>query len=145
MEAAVQQQASYSQSARLHRENRGKESSGSRRLPNFTEQPLPPRCARGGSTKATTVRPGRSRRCHIKYNLSRVGSKRGRGGWGAPARLLRVGGAQARFAMGSTGTPDDSESGTRARRKYACDANAIWETVHVSITLQMKGARDDSL
>eukprot|EP00965_Chrysotila_dentata_P192503 6175211-Pleurochrysis_carterae.AAC.2 len=34
-------------------------------------------------------------------------------------------------------------SGARALRKYACDANAIWETVHVSVRLQMKGARDD--
>eukprot|EP00965_Chrysotila_dentata_P214126 6188039-Pleurochrysis_carterae.AAC.2 len=35
---------------------------------------------------------------------SRVGSKRGRGCWGAPARWLRVGGAQARFAKGATDT-----------------------------------------
>eukprot|EP00965_Chrysotila_dentata_P261939 6214415-Pleurochrysis_carterae.AAC.3 len=38
----------------------------------------------------------------------------------------------------------NSESGARARRKHACDANAIWETLHMSADLQMKGARDDN-
>eukprot|EP00965_Chrysotila_dentata_P085485 2819542-Pleurochrysis_carterae.AAC.1 len=32
-------------------------------------------------------------------------------------------------------------SGARELRKYACDAIAIRQTVHVSVRLQMKGAR----
>eukprot|EP00965_Chrysotila_dentata_P061086 2023948-Pleurochrysis_carterae.AAC.1 len=36
-------------------------------------------------------------------------------------------------------------SGVRALRKYACDAIAKRQTVHVISRLQMKGARDDSL
>eukprot|EP00965_Chrysotila_dentata_P068564 2266011-Pleurochrysis_carterae.AAC.1 len=46
-----------------------------------------------GSTRVTTVRPGRRRRYYIKYNPSLVGSKRLRGGWGAPARWLEEGGS----------------------------------------------------
>eukprot|EP00965_Chrysotila_dentata_P225745 6194961-Pleurochrysis_carterae.AAC.1 len=37
------------------------------------------------------------------------------------------------------------KSGARARREYACDANANWETMHVSVELHMRSARDDSL
>eukprot|EP00965_Chrysotila_dentata_P052881 1753863-Pleurochrysis_carterae.AAC.1 len=36
-------------------------------------------------------------------------------------------------------------SGARALREYVCDASPKWETVHRSVKLQMKGAREDSL
>eukprot|EP00965_Chrysotila_dentata_P229636 6197294-Pleurochrysis_carterae.AAC.2 len=72
------------------------------------------------------------------YNANNRGSERGRGGLarrpdGSGSGALRQGRPCALRQL------QNPESGARALR------HAIWETVHVSIDLQMKGARDDSL
>eukprot|EP00965_Chrysotila_dentata_P233888 6199856-Pleurochrysis_carterae.AAC.6 len=74
-------------------------------------------------------------------------------GAGEQAQARGLGGAWAVArgggSMGSGGHHEQVSkslgSGVRALREYACDANANWETMHVNIKLQMKGARDDSL
>eukprot|EP00965_Chrysotila_dentata_P118345 3911880-Pleurochrysis_carterae.AAC.2 len=76
---------------------------------------------------------------------SGAGSKSGRAGWGAPARWLLVrGGAQARSAIAQRQIQNFG-SGARALHEYACAASLKRRTVHVSVDLQMKGARDDYL
>eukprot|EP00965_Chrysotila_dentata_P110508 3651424-Pleurochrysis_carterae.AAC.1 len=82
---------------------------------------------------------------YIKYGSWGRGAS---AGVGVGARLRGgsgSGGAQVRFTMAQREL-QNSESGARARREYACNANTIRETVHVSVELQMTGARgDDSL
>eukprot|EP00965_Chrysotila_dentata_P173381 5723877-Pleurochrysis_carterae.AAC.5 len=57
------------------------------------------------------------------------GSERGRKGW---AHLQGCSGSAAlkRGLPWALRAHQNSESGARALRKYACDANASWETVH---------------
>eukprot|EP00965_Chrysotila_dentata_P119501 3951188-Pleurochrysis_carterae.AAC.1 len=67
------------------------------------------------------------------YNTNNQGSgcERGRGGW---ARLRRGSGS----GVLRQGRPcalrrlQNSKTGARALRKYACDANATWETMNLS-------------
>eukprot|EP00965_Chrysotila_dentata_P003657 120116-Pleurochrysis_carterae.AAC.1 len=66
-------------------------------------------------------------------------------GLSAPTGRLWEGGAQRVAAAMRERGFQNLGCGARALSKYACDATAIWETVHVSTDLHMKGARDDSL
>eukprot|EP00965_Chrysotila_dentata_P193840 6175996-Pleurochrysis_carterae.AAC.4 len=73
----------------------------------------------------------------IRFDTSshRSGSGEGAGAGrtygSAPVRGAR----RAAAAMRERGF-QSSESGARALRKYACEANASWETVHVSVELR---------
>eukprot|EP00965_Chrysotila_dentata_P015602 516432-Pleurochrysis_carterae.AAC.1 len=82
----------------------------------------------------------------ISYNIKSQwsGSERRRGGW------VRLRGCSGSEALGR-GLPwalrgiQNSESGARALRKYAYDATAIWETVHVDVKPKRKAIKGDSL
>eukprot|EP00965_Chrysotila_dentata_P162953 5381218-Pleurochrysis_carterae.AAC.1 len=53
----------------------------------------------------------------------------------APAWVaLGLGCGQARVAMRATGI-QNLGIGARALREYACDKNAVWETMHASVEL----------
>eukprot|EP00965_Chrysotila_dentata_P219121 6190946-Pleurochrysis_carterae.AAC.1 len=60
-----------------------------------------------------------------------AGAKRTYGGGSGRGRSAG-GGGHARASIQSLG------SGASAIRKYACDANASWETVHMSVRLRRK-------
>eukprot|EP00965_Chrysotila_dentata_P076200 2516991-Pleurochrysis_carterae.AAC.1 len=81
------------------------------------------------STNTSSQRSGSGRRC---------------GGW-AHLRVVQGKGRSASRGGHRERVSKSFGSGARALRKYACDTIAKQQTVHVSVRLLMKGARDDSL
>eukprot|EP00965_Chrysotila_dentata_P186439 6156255-Pleurochrysis_carterae.AAC.1 len=80
----------------------------------------------------------------------RVAGSHGQGAGAGAGAKRTYGAAQGRGRSAGKGghrerVSKSLRSGARALRKYACDASPIWETVHVSVRSQMKGARDYSL
>eukprot|EP00965_Chrysotila_dentata_P001637 54407-Pleurochrysis_carterae.AAC.1 len=72
----------------------------------------------------------------IGYQRPLAGSGRRRGGWGIPT---------GQFEEGiPTVYPRTRGAEREALRKYACDASPLGGTVHASVKLQMKDARDDN-
>eukprot|EP00965_Chrysotila_dentata_P239477 6203129-Pleurochrysis_carterae.AAC.1 len=92
----------------------------------------------------TSIRAGKSRRNNINADRRGLGASAGAE---AGARLRGGPGRGAQWAAAAIASTSSFSlgSGARALRKYACETSRIWETVHVSVGLQMKGARDDSL
>eukprot|EP00965_Chrysotila_dentata_P099589 3292211-Pleurochrysis_carterae.AAC.2 len=82
----------------------------------------------------------------MSTNTSRQRSGSGRrcGGW-AHFRVVQGKGRSAGRCGHCERVSKSFRSGARALRKYACNAIAKQHTVHVSVRLLMKGARDDSL
>eukprot|EP00965_Chrysotila_dentata_P258455 6213222-Pleurochrysis_carterae.AAC.7 len=97
----------------------------------------------GIATRATIL-GGRRRRKYVNLNRRGLGASAGAG---AGARL--GGGSRRGRSLGKGGHRERvSKSlgcGARALRKYACDTSLKRQTVHMSVELQMKGVRDDSL
>eukprot|EP00965_Chrysotila_dentata_P238640 6202641-Pleurochrysis_carterae.AAC.1 len=71
-----------------------------------------------------------------KYRRSGAGSKRRRGGWGAPTGWLQKGAQRAAATIVNKFATECLGSGARALREYAYDAMQKWETMHVSANLQ---------
>eukprot|EP00965_Chrysotila_dentata_P238011 6202244-Pleurochrysis_carterae.AAC.1 len=70
-------------------------------------------------------------------------SKRRCGGWGASGRWFKEWGSLDSGSNRGHGVSRTWKAEREALQKYTYDASPIWGTVHVSVKLQMKGARDD--
>eukprot|EP00965_Chrysotila_dentata_P044381 1475188-Pleurochrysis_carterae.AAC.1 len=79
-----------------------------------------------------------------EYSRWRAGSRRRRGSWDAPTGWLKEE-AQRSAAVIVSKSSNSSGSGARALREYACDAMQKRGSMHVTVKLQMKGAREDNL